>query len=440
MSKAKFVTGSPMRHILVMTSTASIGMMALFLVDLVDIYFLSLLQKVEITAGVGFAGTLIYFTMSISIGIAITMGAMTSKAIGGKRWRRARRHTSNVLAYGLMTSASFALCLYIFRVELLSLMGAKGAALEQALLYLNIVLPSMPIMTLAMAMSGILRAIGDAKRAMMLTLIGAIVNAILDPIFIFYLEMDIEGAAWATVLGRGSIFLTGFYGAYVVHKLIGRFRLKSFLVDLKPILTISIPTILTNLATPFAGAYVTMVLAQYGDQVVAGVSIIGRLQPVVYCGIFALSGAVGPILGQNWGAKQKDRVIQTYKDSMKFTLYYVLIAGVLLLFSANLIVDIFHAEGESAEIIVFFCTWLTWSLIFAGGQFVANASFNNLGKPTYSTLFNVGKATIGTIPFTLVGADMAGALGAITGSSIGAVIFGTAAVWVGYRHVHKIAV
>ncbi len=438
MGEAKFVSGSPMRHIAVMTSTASIGLMALFLVDLVDIYFLSLLDKVEITAGVGFAGTLLFFTTSISIGIAIAMAALVSRSVGARKWRRARRHAINVLVYGILIAFTAAGLIYANMDAILSLMGAKGETAEMAKAYLRIVLPSMPFMSAGMAFSGILRAIGDAKRAMMLTLVGAAANAILDPILIFGLDMGIEGAAWATVFGRGSIFFTGLYSAMIVHKMIGRFHLRAFWVDTKTITKIAFPTMITNIATPFATAYLQRIISDYGDQVVAGFSIMSRLQPVLFCGIFALSGAVGPILGQNWGAGLKDRVEQTYADSIKFTFLYTLIASMILFLSQNVIVDAFKAEGETALIITFTCTWLTWSFFFTGAQFVANATFNNLGKPSYSTYFNVGKATIGTIPFVLVGAQIAGALGAFTGQAIGAVFFGIAAIMVAKNHVKKL--
>ena len=82
---AKFVEGSTMRHILVMSGAGSVGLMALFVVDLLDMLFISMLGQVELAAAVGFAGTLVFFSTSISIGTSIDMGALVSKAIGAKQ-------------------------------------------------------------------------------------------------------------------------------------------------------------------------------------------------------------------------------------------------------------------------------------------------------------------------------------------------------------------
>jgi Na+-driven multidrug efflux pump len=89
------------------------------------------------------------------------------------------------------------------------------------------------------------------------------------------------------------------------------------------------------------------------------------------------------------------------------------------------------------DIIVFFCTFIGVSWAFAGAQFVANAAFNNLGRAKLSSWFNWGKATLGTIPFALAGAQLAGPEGILAGTAIGAVIFGIASVATAYRIVRR---
>jgi Na+-driven multidrug efflux pump len=83
--------------------------------------------------------------------------------------------------------------------------------------------------------------------------------------------------------------------------------------------------------------------------------------------------------------------------------------------------------------VVFFCTFIAASWAFAGAQFVANAAFNNLGRPNLSTWFNWGKATLGTIPFALYGAAVAGPEGVLAGTAMGSVIFGIMSVFAAYR-------
>ncbi|MFA0521601.1 MATE family efflux transporter, partial [Vibrio sp. 10N.222.55.E8] len=102
---AKFVEGSTMRHILVMSGAGSVGLMALFVVDLLDMLFISMLGQVELAAAVGFAGTLTFFSTSVSIGTSIAMGALVSKAIGSKDKDKARNLSTSILLTAFVISS-----------------------------------------------------------------------------------------------------------------------------------------------------------------------------------------------------------------------------------------------------------------------------------------------------------------------------------------------
>ena len=101
-------------------------------------------------------------------------------------------------------------------------------------------------------------------------------------------------------------------------------------LDVKPVIGLAVPAILTQLATPIGQAYVTRSMAEFGEGAVAGMAIIGRLMPVAFGVIFALSGAIGPIIGQNYGAKQFDRVREAFRDAMVFTATVVVLMTVLM--------------------------------------------------------------------------------------------------------------
>ena len=438
MTKAKFVSGSTMRHVLVMTSTASIGLATLFLVDLADIYFLSLLNEVEITSAVGFGGTLVFFTMSITIGLLVAMGALVSRSLGEKRHHRARRYGTNIIIYGLIITSLASVILWSYIPEIMNMLGATGQTHIYAQAYLNIVLPSLPAVGLSMSINGILRGVGDAKRSMIITLIAALTNATLDPILIFGFDMGIEGAAWATAISRVVMMLYGLYVVLFVHKLLAPFHLKLFMMQVGKISAIAIPAIITNIATPLGAAYITYSFAQFGDGAVAGLSIMIRLSHMMFAGIFALSGAIGPILGQNLGARNFERVRMVLRDSVIFLGVYVVVVSLILYVCRFLVVDAFHAEGDAAEIIIFYCTWIAVAFFFIGGTFVANAAFNNLGKPSYSTYTNIGRATIGTVPFAYYGAQWFGAEGVLMGQALGGVLFGIVSFVVALSYVKKI--
>jgi putative MATE family efflux protein len=419
-----------------MTSTASLGVMSLFLVDLADIFYLSLLGELEVAAAIGFAGSILFFTTSVGIGLMISMAALVSRAIGARRRLRAKRMATNVLFFGFCLTSLLAIIVFLAIPGLLSLLGAEGRAHELAQIYLRIIIPTMPIMAMGLGLSGYLRALGDARRAMMLTVFGALVNAILDPILIFGLDMGIAGAATATVVARTTGLIVGIFWIQHVHHGFVRFHWRGFLPHASRISGIALPAILTNIATPIGTAYVTASMAAFGVGAVAGMAIITKLTPVAFGVVFALSGAVGPIHGQNLGAGRLDRVRETLSKSFMFMVIFILVMSGLLFLAQGPIISAFRATGQAAELISLFCTWLALTFIFPGALFVANASFNNLGRPTYSTFFNWGRNTLGTIPFVFFGAQLYGAAGILIGQAAGSMVFGVLAFIVARRHVH----
>jgi putative MATE family efflux protein len=440
MTVAKFVQGSIMRHILVMSSTAAVGISALFVVDLIDIFFLSLLGEQELAAAVGYAGTISFFTTSIGIGLSIALGALVSRAIGAKQMDVAKRLLLNSAVVTLLISVLVSAIVTFFIPELLALVGATGHTAELASGYLYILVPSLPLICLAMALGAALRAVGDAKLSMMSTLAGGGINLVLDPIFIFALGMGMEGAAVASVLARAGVLFIAARGVIVKHKLFGPFEFQSFKGDLSTIFAIAGPAMLTNVATPIGNAVVTRSIADFGDGYVAGWAVLGRLIPVCFGMIFALSGAVGPIIGQNYGAHQFDRVKESLSKALQFCALYVIGVSLILMLLQEPIIWMFDMKGDSAELIRFFCTYIAIFFVFSGGLFVANASFNNLGKPKYSTFFNIGKATIGTIPFVYFGAQWGGVYGVLVGQVIGAIIFAVFGVYTAFRLVENVRI
>jgi putative MATE family efflux protein len=435
---ARFVTGSIGRHVVVMTMTAAIGLMSLFLVDFADLYFLSLLGETAITSAIGFAGLFAFASMSISIGIGIAGSALTAQNLGAGRRDVARRFATSSLVIAAVVPLATSVVIFIFAKDILFLLGARGAALDYGVTYLHTVAIGFPLLGAAISCSFGLRAIGDPKRAMYVTLATAIGNGVLDPIFIFGLDMSIQGAALATVIADLMSFAIGFYGLKKAHDFIIPVRVSIVLSDVKYIAQIATPATLTQLATPFSIGYITWASAPFGDEAVAGVAIINRLVPVAFGIVFSLSGAVGPIVGQNFGAGDFTRVRVAVNRAMQFNLVYTTIVAAILWMLADNIPGWFLAKGDAITVIVLFCSGLSLSWIFAGAQFVAQAAFNNLEKPKWSMYFNWGKATLGTIPFVIISVKTWGFVGIIIGYSIGSVVFGILATISIYVFVQKL--
>lgn len=433
-----FVHGSIMRHVAVMTATGSIGLVAVFVVDLLNLFYISLLGEAELAAAIGYAGSILFFTTSVTIGIMIASSATVSRALGAGRVRTAHQLATSAVVF--MTGCTLTLTLITLPLigPMLHLLGATGRTAEIAARFLFIVTLSTPLLGLGMVASGLLRATGDATRAMWVTLGGGLLTAALDPLLILVMGLGVDGAAIVSVLSRLFMAGAGLYWCARRHRLLVRPTLAMLVEQVRPISAIAIPAILTNVATPVGNAYVTSALAPYGDGAVAAWAVIGRIIPVAFGPLFALTGAVGPIFGQNIGAGRFDRLRMTLKDSLLLTLAYVGTVWVILALGRNGISAVFGLTAEGQGIVAFFCLFSAGSFMFLGALFVSNAAFNNLGAPLLSTGFNWGRATLGTIPFVWAGGRLMGPDGVILGQSLGAVAFGVAAMVAAFGLIEKI--
>ena len=434
----RFVVGSTMRHVLVMTGTGAAGLVAIFIVDLVSLLYISWLNDPGLTAGVGLATVVMFFTVSINVGLMIPIGALVSRALGARRPEDARRLATSGSILMAIVAACVSLILLPLLPVLLSAMGASEQTYEIARNFLWIALPTNALMAVGMAFSTVLRAAGDAKRSMYATLSVAAVTVVLDPILIFGLGLEANGAALAINIARVVYVYVCFRYLTRAHDLLVVPRLKAILADARPFFAIAIPAILTNIAAPVSNAFFTGVIAQFGDQAIAASAIIDRVTPVAFAGVFALAGAIGPVLGQNWGAQRYDRMKQTLKDALTFTVVYVGCVWLVLFLVRVPLTHAFNAPPLTADLVQFFCQLSGFIWFFISLVFVANASFNNLGYPLLSTFFNWGRATLGMIPFAYFGARIAGPEGALVGIGAGSVVFGIAAVITAFWTIRRL--
>ena len=434
--RARFCTGSILRHTVVMAGTGAIGLVAVFVVDLLNLFYISLLGDRALTAAIGFAGAVGMLQLSISIGLSIGLGAAVSRLVGAERHDEARAVASSALVVIAAIMLVIGLATVALLPPILRLLGAGGDSLQAVARYVRIVSPFLPLIALGMGFSSLLRAVGAARRSMTVTLWGAAVAACLDPALILGLHLGLVGAALSTVASRGTAALLGALSARR-HDMLQRPVPHRLLPDARLVARVATPAILTNLATPVGGAYIIHALAAFGLAAVAGQATIDRITPVAFAFIFALTGSVGPIMGQNMGAGLLGRVRETLRASLLLVLGCVLVMWALLALFQNQVVELFSATGTAAALIHVFCSLTVASFLWVGALFVANAAFNNLGFPLLSTLFNWGRATLGTIPFVTIGRHY-GPVGVLLGQAAGGIVFGTLAVITAFVVTHRL--
>ncbi|MEM7496827.1 MAG: MATE family efflux transporter [Pseudomonadota bacterium] len=431
-----------MRHVAVMTATSAVGLMALFLVDALNLFYISLLGQEELAAAIGFAGTFQFFLVSVSIGLAIAASATVSRAIGEGDRDGAREKAGTALAVLLGVLTLTAIAAFVFRADALALLGATGRTAALAERYLAIVLPAIPLLGVAMVTSGLLRAEGDARRAMTVTLSGGALAAVLDPIFIFALGLGLDGTAIVAVLTRAFIAGLGLWYVTRVHSLLGAPAAARLGRDTASLLRIAGPAVATQLSTPFGLAYLTRVVAEHGDEAVAGWAVVGRVGTVAFGGLYAMSGAVGPIFGQNAGAGLNERIRSTYRDALILAAAYVAVVWAVLWLAQDWLVAGFGMTGAGEAVVCAFTAYGAGAFLFTGWLFVSNAACNNLGRPLWSTGFNWSRDA-GAIPLlafgTSAGVVALGPETAVAIQALAALIVGSLAVILTRVHLRRAA-
>lgn len=432
-----FTRGNLFRHVSVMSFTSSIGLMAIFAVDLVDVVFISMLGRAELAAAAGYASTVMFFASAMNIGVSIAAGALVARAEGRGDRDQARDYASSTAVITVVAGLLLPLLALPVIEPILGLVGATGAAAELAAGYLWIILPTTFLSGLSMVAVAVLRAYGDARGAMYPALLGAAVNLILDPILIFSLDLGIDGAALATVAARHATVIFALGLAVARYRAFARPRLRCVSRDCNAAIRIAVPAVLGTVATPMGTAIVMREMAKYGTDAVAAMAVINRMVPVVFAVVLSISGAIGPIFGQNFGAGRMDRVQETLVDGLRFIGIYVLGMSVLLYLFRAPIADLFGADGQMRAILYLFLGPVALASFFNGAIFVANATFNNLGRPGYSTGVSWARHTIGTWPFVVAFGAVWGAPGVLIGQAVGGAIFAGIAVWLAARVIEE---
>lgn len=434
---AKFLEGNLFRHVAVMSLTSSVGLMAIFSVDLINMIYISWLGDPAKTAAAGYAGAVMFFTTSFGIGLAIAVSALVAPAVGRRDAALARSRATSGMVLGVGSGTVFAALVWIFLPQIGLLLGATGETLEQTVMFLRWYTPSQPLLMIGIIGGAILRAHGDARRSMMVTVWGAVALAAVDPVLILWAGMGLKGAALA---GGCSRVVIAFFALLPIFRHHGGFdplRWATLRPDIQPLSVIAGPAILTQLATPVGQAFVTRLVASHGEGAVAGMAIAGRLTPVAFGIIFAMSGAIGPIIGQNLGAGQMARVRGAFLASIQFLGIVIVVMSAILFLTRTEIATLFHAEGVTRDLIYLFCGPLSMLFFFNGLIFIANAACNNLGAAYQSTMVNWGRHTLGTVPIALWLGGIWGPQGVLIGQAFGGVLFGLLATWLAWRIIER---
>ncbi len=438
MSEGRFLSGSTMGHVVRMTATGAFGITFVFLVDAANLVWIAQLGDPGLVAAIGFAFAIQFFSVSSGVGLMIASTALVSRRIGARDRTGAAEQAGVAMMVAVAFQAVVAALVVWFRHDLVAVAGATGETAALAARYLAITVPSLVLMAVGLIASGVLRADGFGAKAMYITLISGAILMVVDPVLILWLGWGLDGAAVGLVLFRLALMGLGLYFAVYQQRLISWPGFAPSLRYAWPYLLIALPAIATQMATPVGNYLLTIVTAPFGDDAVAAWAVVGRLTVVAFGGIFALSGAIGGIFGQNYGAGQMARVRSTYRDALVFCLIYTLAMWAVLFTVTPLVSQLFGLEGQGAEVLRAFTSIGVGGFVFVGALFVSNAAFNTLGKPARSTLLNWVKEVVIGWPAAIVMAGTFGASGVIFGQAAASALVGACACLWGWHYVRHL--
>lgn len=427
-AEGRFLTGSTMGHVVRMTATGAFGITFVFAVDAANLFWLAQFGDPQQVAAIGFAYAIQFFSVSIGVGLMIAATAIVSRSIGAGDRTSARAQAGAAMLIAALIQALVAALIFTFRHELVAFAGAEGQTAALATRYLAWTVWSLVPMAIYLVGSGALRADGYGAKAMYITLSAGLFLMVADPFLI--LAYGLDGAAIGLILFRFMMMALALYFACVQLDLVARPTRAALVRTFIPFMAVALPSIASQMATPAGNYLLTKVMAPFGDEAIAAWAVVSRLTLLVFGGIFALSGAIGGIFGQNFGAGHYDRVRSTYRDALIFCGVYTLVAWLLMALLTPLLLRAFALGAEGAAVVWAFTSIGVGGFVFVGALFVSNAAFNNLGRAARSTLVNWLKDGVLTWPAAIWLSGIFGASGVIYGQAAAGAAAGIiAALW-----------
>jgi putative MATE family efflux protein len=405
MSFRDLTQDSVSRSLFRLTAPMMIGVSSNILVSMLEIAFIGQLGTQQLAA-ITFTFPLVMILTSIALGIGIGTSSVIARGIGSGARQEAQRIGTHSL---LLTAAiTFALSMLGWATidPVFTALGATPEVMVHIHRYLDIYYPGVVFMTLTMVAGNIMRANGSANIPGMVMTLGALLNLLLDPILIFgwfgLPRMELAGAATAMLITRiGTAAVLVYYVARG-DMILTRQVLAGFVGSCRRILHVGIPAMATQLIGPVSGAVVTRLLAGHGEVVVAGYGVATRVEAVAVMLLFALSGSIGPFIGQNWGANRPERVAQGLKVTYQFCLVWGMIAALPMIFFGGTIAGWIDHNPTVIATAAFYLAVVPWSYGLWGILMMTSASFNALGKPIPSTVLSFTRMFVLYIPLALL--------------------------------------
>jgi putative MATE family efflux protein len=438
-SKKRDLTRGPVwKALTAMSAPMSFGIFSVIAVGLADAYFLGKVSGAALAA-VGFIYPVITALTSLSIGLSAGANAALSQRIGaGAADEATRRLGLHAIGMGLILSVLLACVIGLSYPAMFSALGATGAVAQEVAAYMPLWAVSFPFLVVMMITNSVFRAHGDGATSALMMILAAVFGIGLNPVFIFgwgpVPEMGTAGAAFSTLIGRIIAMGMALWIAWR-RGLLGvcGTLLAGAAASCATILRVGLPASVSNAINPAGMALVTAAVATVGDDAVAGFGAAGRVQSVLLVPLMALSAGIGPVVGQNWGAKATARAQSATRWAFGFcTVYGAVIGCILVLYAAEISAVLASGEKDLAYAAQYLK--IVGVTMFGYGILViANAAMNARDKAVWSMSISLGRIFALYLPLAWIGVALFGYVGIVAAAAIGNIGGAVAALFAAYR-------
>lgn len=414
-----------------MTIPYFLGISSMILASMIETIYIGILGAKELAA-YSFMFPVIMALTSISMGVGIGASSLIARAEGEGDREQVKRLATHTVFLTLALTLVLSCSTYFFLEFFYASMGAEGEVLQLVVAYAEIwVVFGLVSFTIPMVSSTVLRALGIAKVPGYIMTITSGVQLVVSPILIFGLfgvpAQGLLGSAYGFLI-IGFIRIIAF-GVLVANEniLLTTELLKGWFLSARAIMHIALPSMLASLIGPISIGITIALLAAHGDVIVAAFGVVSRIEMLVTMILGALASSVAPFVGQNWGAKQDDRVREGLSIAYRFCLFWGVVCFIVLgLFGDNL-VGLINDDEQLTEAAGWFMIIVPIGFGLMGVGQVAASVFIALGKPMPPTILSILRTVVVYIPMAIVFDRYWGYIGIFISLMVANVLFGGAA-------------
>ena len=395
----------------------------------------NIVDQIFIGWGVGYLGngaTNIVFPLNmICLAFALMIGdgtsAYLSLKLGEKKKDEAKRGVANGILTSILISIVFFVVILALLPQLLNLFGCTEALRPYALDYGFIIATGLPFMMVGTTLNSIIRADGSPKYSMVSMVSGALLNTILDPIFIFVFNMGVKGAAIATIVSQVLTFILNI--CYIKRFKSVKLDKKDFKLNGKAVgklLSLGISSFITQMSIVFVMAAENNMLkkcganSEFGSEIpITVLGIVMKISQILNSIILGIAVGAQPIIGYNYGAGKNDRVKETLKKVLGLSIIVSTIAFILFQTIPDKLIAIFGSGDE--KYIEFAClAFRTYLMlcIFNGVQIPSGIFFQAIGKSAISAILSVSRQIVLLIPAMIILGNIFGVHGVLSAGPI----------------------